>query len=78
MSSVSEAGLSSVGARELALQSRPEDRTRLLGHLLGLRLGLTTAGVIGAVVFALLVGYEDNLVLGTALSEWGSCSPTRS
>ena len=67
VSSVSEAGLSSVGARELALQSRPEDRTRLLGHLLGLRLGLTTAGVIGAVVFALLIGYEDNLVLGTAL-----------
>jgi O-antigen/teichoic acid export membrane protein len=67
VSSVSEAGLSSVGARELALRSRAEDRRRLLGHLLGVRLGLTTAGVVGAVVFALAVGYEDDLVLGTAL-----------
>jgi O-antigen/teichoic acid export membrane protein len=70
VSGVTDAGLTAVGARDLPL--RPGDeQPRLLANLLGLRLLLTPLGVLGATAFALVAGYEDELVLGTLLAGAG-------
>lgn len=71
VSTVTDAGLTAVGARELALRERGPRRTELLGLLLGLRIVLTAAGVVVAVLFALLVGYDRTMVWGTVLAGAG-------
>ena len=68
---ISDAGLSMTGARELSLAEDPERRRALLGHVLGLRIALTGAGVLAAVAFALLAGYDRDLVLGTLIAGAG-------
>ncbi len=67
---VTDAGLTITGTREMALV-HGEERRRLLAHILGLRIVLTAIGVVAAVVFALLVGYSNQLVLGTGLAGIG-------
>jgi O-antigen/teichoic acid export membrane protein len=67
---ITDAGLSAVGARDLPLRARAEQPI-LLASLLGLRLLLTPLGVLGAAAFALLAGYEDELVAGTLLAGAG-------
>ena len=62
---ITDAGLTAVGARELALRERGPERDRLLATILGLRLVVTPLGVILAVAFALVAGYSSTLVLGT-------------
>ena len=69
-SGVTDAGLTAVGARDLPLRPRVA-QPRLLANLLGLRLLLTPLGVLGATVFALVAGYDDELVLGTLLAGAG-------
>ena len=71
VSGVSDAGLTAVGARELALRSNPEDRHRLVGSLLALRLLITPVGVALAAAFALLAGYDSVLVEGVLLAGVG-------
>ena len=71
VSGITDAGLTAVGARELALREPGESRRRLLENLIGLRLILTPVGVIGAVLFALLAGYDRTLVIGTVLAGVG-------
>ena len=68
---ISDAGLSLTGSRELSIRSSEEGRRELLGHLLGLRILLTSAGLAVAVVFALAAGYDRELVEGTALAGCG-------
>jgi O-antigen/teichoic acid export membrane protein len=65
VSGITDAGLTAVGARELALRPRGPERDRLLATILGLRLIVTPVGVLFAVVFAIAAGYDDTLVLGT-------------
>ncbi len=62
---ITDAGLTAVGARELALRARGPERDRLLATILGLRLIVTPIGVVFAVLFALAAGYSNALVLGT-------------
>ena len=62
---ITDAGLTAVGARELALRPRGRERERLLATVLGLRLVITPFGVALAVAFALVAGYPRSLVLGT-------------
>ena len=62
---VTEAGLTAVGARDLA-RLPSERRPGLLGNLIGLRLILTPFGVAAAVLFALAVDYDDVLVWDAA------------
>lgn len=71
VSTVTDAGLTAVGARELALRERGPRRAELLGVLLGLRIVLTAAGVVAAAVFAMLVGYDRTMVGGTLLAGAG-------
>ncbi len=67
---ITEAGLSALGVRELATL-RGEQRARLMRNLLGVRLALTLGGLGGALAFAALAGYGAELVLGTALAGLG-------
>jgi O-antigen/teichoic acid export membrane protein len=68
---ITEAGLSVTGTREVSLAGNSEDRRGLLAHVVGLRIVLTGAGVLGAVGFGVLVGYDSTLVLGTLLAGTG-------
>ena len=71
VSGVTDAGLTAVGARDFPLREGEEERRRLLANLVGLRLILTPLGVLAATAFALAVGYERDLVLGTVLAGVG-------
>ena len=66
-----DAGLTMSGTRELSLRADGPDRRDLLAHLLGLRIALTTVGVICAVAFAASVGYDRDLIVGTAVAGAG-------
>lgn len=70
VSAVTDAGLTAIGSRELAILPRRE-RPPLLANLLGLRIVLTAAGVVAATAFAALAGYPDVVVAGTALAGLG-------
>jgi len=67
---VTDAGLTMTGTREMSLV-HGDERRRLLSHVLGLRIVLTGAGILVAVLFAAAVGYDSELVAGTALAGVG-------
>lgn len=67
---VTEAGLNTVGVRELANRP-PEARITLLRNLQGLRMLLSVVGTLGALIFAVAAGYGSTMVLGTALAGLG-------
>ena len=70
VSGVTDAGLTAVGSRELAV--RPADeRPALMRNLVALRILLTGAGVAVAVLFAAAAGYEAVVVAGTAVAGVG-------
>lgn len=70
VSAVTDAGLTAVGSRELAILPAAE-RPALLRNLVGLRIALTLAGVAAATAFALLAGYPGVVVAGTAIAGLG-------
>ena len=65
-----DAGLTAVGSRELAILPVAE-RPALLRNLVGLRITLTLAGVVVATGFALVAGYPGVVVAGTAIAGVG-------
>ena len=69
ISGVSDAGLTAVGSRELALAA-PGDRPRLLRNLVTLRLAITPVGVVAAAIFA-FVSYDRTMFWGTVLGGLG-------
>ena len=69
ISGVSDAGLTAVGSRELALAA-PADRPRLLRNLVTLRLAITPVGVVAAAIFA-FVSYDRTMFWGTVLGGLG-------
>jgi len=70
VSGITDAGLTAVGARELAVR-RPAERAAVLRNLVALRLVVTPIGVGFAVLFALVAGYDSTLVYGTLLGGLG-------
>ena len=64
---VTDGGLTILAVREHATLTGAA-REAMMRDLLGLRLLLTTIGMIGAVLFTLAAGYDRTLVLGTAIS----------
>lgn len=70
VSAVTDAGLTAVGSRELAILPVAE-RPALLRNLVGLRIGLTAAGVVVATGFAAIAAYPGVVVAGTALAGLG-------
>ncbi len=71
VSVLSDAGLTAIGTRELAVLDSREERDSLLRNLVALRLLLATAGIVAAAGFALLAGYEDVMVAGVLLGGLG-------
>jgi O-antigen/teichoic acid export membrane protein len=67
---VTEAGTYVYGIREFTHRGEP-GRRAFMADLLGMRLALTVAGVGCATVFALAVGYEHALILGTLVAGAG-------
>jgi O-antigen/teichoic acid export membrane protein len=68
---ISDMGLTATGSRELALCETGDERREVLAHILGLRIVVTSVGVIVAVAFAALAGYAQALILGTLLAGIG-------
>ncbi len=68
---ITDAGLSVTATRELSLATSVDERRRILAHIIGLRVALTGAGVLGAIAFAAAVGYPHEQVLGTAIAGAG-------
>jgi O-antigen/teichoic acid export membrane protein len=64
---LADAGLNTLGARELTVAPEGE-RAALLARLLGLRLVLTLGGSAVAVAFAAVAGYEGAMVVGTVIA----------
>ena len=71
VSGVTDSGLTAIGNRELAVRPDREERKRLLASLIGMRLVLTPIGVLCAVAFAVIAGYDSTLVVGTLLAGTG-------
>jgi O-antigen/teichoic acid export membrane protein len=67
---ISDGGLTAVGSRELAL-AHGEERARLMRNLVTLRLTITPIGVLLATGFAIVAGYDRQMVLGTLLGGIG-------
>jgi O-antigen/teichoic acid export membrane protein len=70
VSALTEAGLNAIGSRELAVRS-PRERSGVLGTYVGMRVLLTGAGVLAAALAAVVLGYEEVVVLGTLLAGIG-------
>jgi O-antigen/teichoic acid export membrane protein len=66
---LAEAGMTNLGIREYSILEG-EERDRLMRNLLGLRLALSTLGVLVATAIALAAGYTDVMVAGTLV--WGA------
>ena len=69
VSGISDAGLTAVGSRELALAG-PAERERLLRNLVWLRLAITPVGLAAAAAFS-LVAYDRTMFWGTILGGIG-------
>jgi O-antigen/teichoic acid export membrane protein len=69
VAAISDLGLTAVGIRELSVRSG-EERAKMSGTLLGLRLTITGAGVIAVTAFA-LIAYGAELGLGVLLGGIG-------
>ncbi len=67
---LADAGLTVVGQRAYVHADEARRRT-LLADLLGIRLVLTPLGIAGGVLFAVVAGYPDALVVGTMVAGAG-------
>lgn len=67
VSTVTDAGMSNLATREYAMLE-PVEREARMRDLFGLRIALTVLGVLLAVVFAALAGYESALLAGTIVA----------
>lgn len=67
---LTEGGVNTIALREFASRTGRERDAAMRG-ILGIRLLLSAAGVIGATVFAAAAGYSQTIVLGTAIAGVG-------
>ncbi len=71
VSAITDAGMSTIGAREFAVR-RGANRDALMRDLLGLRIMLTSVGVLLVAGFALAAGYDKALLVGAVLASFGT------
>ena len=67
---LTEGGVNVIALREFASRTG-DDRDRAMASVLGIRLLLSLAGVIGATAFAAAAGYSHTIVLGTVVAGIG-------
>jgi len=70
VATVSDLGLTGFAVREYSTGPRSDGR-RFLRNLLGIRLTLALSGLVIAILFGLLVGYPEVMVLGTVIAGFG-------
>lgn len=63
---VAEAGMTSIGVREYSVLPSGQ-REPFIGGLTGLRLLTMTAGIVAAVAFSAIAGYDGEMVAGSAI-----------
>lgn len=63
---ISEAGLTNIAVREFSVR-RGADRDRFMQNVLGIRLAVTLLGLVAAVIFALVAGYANVMVVGVVV-----------
>jgi O-antigen/teichoic acid export membrane protein len=68
--SIADAGLNTTGTRELALRN-PDQRRALVANFLGLRLLITPVAVAGIVLFTVVAGYPERMIVGAMLAGAG-------
>jgi O-antigen/teichoic acid export membrane protein len=71
VSGMTEGGVNTIALRELAALEDGDERNQAMSDLLGLRLALSTVGIVAAVGFVAVAGYGSELVLGTLLASVG-------
>jgi O-antigen/teichoic acid export membrane protein len=71
LSTITDAGMSNVGTREFAVREGA-DRDALMRDLLGLRVTLTSVGMLLIAAFALAAGYDTALFAGAILASLGA------
>lgn len=69
---VTEGGLAVISQREYATARSEAGRRAVLADTLAMRLVLSPAGVLAAVAFALVAGYDETIVRGTAIAGLGT------
>jgi O-antigen/teichoic acid export membrane protein len=70
LASVAEGGMTSIGVRDYSVLP-PGRREQFLGQLAGLRLIATAGGVVIAIAFAVMAGYDREEVVGCAIAGLG-------
>src|ERR1019366_1929268 len=70
VTALTEGGIASLGVREFASAPGPE-RREFMRSLIGIRIALSALGGAGAIAFALIVGYPQVVVEGTAIAAFG-------
>jgi O-antigen/teichoic acid export membrane protein len=70
VSLAADAGLTIIGVREYTIRTS-WDRSRLIANILSFRLLIASGGMLLAIGFAALAGYEPSLIAGTALAGAG-------
>lgn len=68
---ITDAGLTAVGSREIASARSQAERRHLLDHLLVLRVVGAGIGVLAAVGFTVVAGYDRTMIAGTAIGGLG-------
>ena len=68
---ITDAGLTAVGSREISVARTAVERVEILNNLLLLRVAGATLGVLAAVGFTAVAGYEGVVVGGTAIGGVG-------
>ncbi len=71
VSGITDLGLSAVGIREW-IRRDGDERRELLADLLGLKLVAIGLGAVGAIIFAIAVGYGHTVVVGTVFALVGT------
>jgi O-antigen/teichoic acid export membrane protein len=71
VAAITDAGMAQIGTREFVAREGAE-RDALMRDLLGLRIVLSSAGVLLVTGFALAAGYQSALVAGAALASLGT------
>ena len=67
VAAITDAGMSAVGTREFAVR-HGADRDEFMRDLLGLRITLTSLGIVLVTAFAVAAGYDDELIAGALLA----------
>lgn len=68
---ITDAGLTAVGSREISVARTAVERAHILNNLLLLRVLGSSLGVVAAVGFTVLAGYDGAMVAGTAVGGVG-------